>query len=425
VATCPEMMSSFKVIRDLRAYPRMFWILVLATFVYCAGSGLAFPLEGIYLRTHLHASWFTIAVLFGLLGVLASPFQIIGGAVTDRVGRKITMLVASLSGITWFVGFAFANQAWQVGVLVVVESALGWPLFLTSSNAMIADVLPQSKRAEAYSIIRTAMNVGVVLGPAIGGLALGMGVSFRDMFLSAAGGCALFLMLIVVWVEETRPLSALQRGVERPIGYGVVLRDRRFLAYCAVALLPLIAFGQFGAIYSTYITTDMGVSYSTWPFLLALNAVIVASLQFAAVHLAHNRDPMMLMALASSLIAVGVGGVAFAHSLTMLVVLVVIMSLGEIFFSPIASSIVSDMAPEAIRGRYMGAWTVMWNGGASVGPLLGGMLIGWVGGRQSFAVVLVLGLLGAGLFVLLAQGRPLTTVVEESAPVVRDAERPT
>ena len=203
------------------------------------------------------------------------------------------------------------------------------------------------------------------------------------------------------------------------------MHDRRFLMFCAVALLPLIPFGQFGAIYSTYITTELGVKASTWPLLLSLNAGIVALLQFVAVALSRGRDPMRLMALASALIAIGIGGVAFAHSLFTLVILVVIMSLGEIFFSPIASSIVSDMAPEAIRGRYMGAWTVMWNGGASVGPLLGGILMGSVGGRGAFGTVLVLGLAGAVLFMLLATGRPLQTITEESAPVVRDAERPT
>jgi MFS family permease len=412
-------------LRALRTYPRAFWILLVGTFVYCAGSGLAFPLEGIYLRTHLHASWFTISILFGLLGVLASPFQIVGGAVTDRIGRRITMVTAAISGIVWFVGFAFASQAWQVGVLVVVESALGWPLFLTSSNAMIADVLPQEQRATAYSLIRTAMNVGVVIGPAVGGIALGLGVSFRDVFLSAAAGCAGFLVLILIWVKESRPASAAQKGVAKPIGYRVVMRDRRFLMFCAVALLPLIPFGQFGAIYSTYITTEMGVKYSTWPLLLALNAGIVALLQFVAVALSRGRDPMRLMALASLLIAIGVGGVAFAHSLLTLVILVVVMSLGEIFFSPIASSIVSDMAPEAIRGRYMGAWTVMWNGGASAGPLLGGILVGSIGGRGAFGTVLVLGVIGAVLFMLLSTGRPLETITEEAAPVVRDAERPT
>lgn len=412
-------------LRDLRTYPRSLWVLFAGTFVYCAGSGLAFPLEGIYLRTHLHASWFTIGVLFGLLGILAAPFQVAGGAFTDRVGRRIPIIIAAVSDIVWFVGFAVATHAWQVGALVVVESALGWPLFLTASNAMIADLLPQEKRATAYSVIRTAMNVGVVVGPAAGGIALGLGASFREIFLSAAAGCGLFLVLILLWIDETRPEAARQSGVEKRVGYGVVLRDRRFLAFCAVTLLALIPFGQFGAIYSTYITTEMGVSYSTWPLLLALNAGIVAALQFVAISLSRGRSPMRLMAVASLLIGIGVGGVAFAHTLASLIVLVVVLSLGEVFFSPIASSIVSDMAPEAIRGRYMGAWTVMWNGGISAGPLLGGILIGAVGGRGAFGTMLVFGLAGAASFLLLAPRRPLAVITEEAAPVVRDAERPT
>ena len=63
----------------------------------------------------------------------------------------------------------------------------------------------------------------------------------------------------------------------------------------------------------------MGVKYSTWPLLLALNAGIVAALLFPAIALSRGRDPMRLMALASLLIAIGVGGVAFAHSLTNIV----------------------------------------------------------------------------------------------------------
>jgi MFS family permease len=101
------------------------------------------------------------------------------------------------------------------------------------------------------------------------------------------------------------------------------------------------------------------------------------------------------------------------------------MSMGEVFFSPIASSIVSDMAPEAIRGRYMGAWSVMWNGGASMGPLVGGILIGAIGGREAFGTMLVFGAIGAVLFMALSNKQPLKEITQESGPVVRDAERPT
>lgn len=409
----------------LRGYPRQFWVLVLGTFVYCAGAGLAFPLEGIYLRTELHSSWLSLALVFGVPGVLTAPFQLVGGAMTDRFGRKSMITVASISGTLWFVGFAFARADWQVGALVVMENCLGWPLFLTASNAMVADMLPHERRTEAYSIIRTAMNVGVVLGPAVGGVALALGASFRDMFLAAAGGCLLFLVMIVLWIEETRPEAALQEKAERRLGYAVVVRDRRFLVFLAVALLPLIAFGNFGAVYSAFITTVLGVQVSTWPWLLALNAAIVAALQYPVVRRVRGADPMVLLALASVLIGIGVGGTGFVEPLLPLVLLIVLVSLGELFFSPIASSVVADMAPAAIRGRYMGLWTVAWNGGASFGVIVGGLALQWLSPRTAWGFILVLGLAGSLLFGLMSQGRPLQALAPEGDATVRDAERPT
>jgi MFS family permease len=409
----------------LRGYPRQFWVLVLGTFVYCAGAGLAFPLEGIYLRTQLHSSWLGLALVFGVPGVLTAPFQIVGGTMTDRFGRKAMMVLASISGAAWFIGFAFARADWQVGALVVMENCLGWPLFLTASNAMVADILPHQRRAEAYSIIRTAMNVGVVLGPAVGGLALAFGASFRVMFLAAAGGCLVFLVMILVWIEETRPQAALQERTERKLGHGVVVHDRRFLVFLAVTLLPLVAFGNFGAVYSAFITTVLGVNVSTWPWLLALNAAIVAALQYPVVHRLRGADPMVLLALASALIGIGVGGTGFVEPLLPLVLLIILVSLGELFFSPIASSVVADMAPEAIRGRYMGVWTVAWNGGASFGVIVGGLALQAFSPRAAWGLTLVLGLVGALLFGLMSRGQPLQALAPEADATVRDAERPT
>lgn len=408
----------------LSGYPRQFWVLVLGTFVYCAGAGLAFPLEGIYLRTELGSSWLTLALVFGLPGVVTAPFQIIGGAMTDRFGRKAMVVLASISGTAWFVGFAYATADWQVGALVVMENCIGWPLFLTASNAMVADMLPHERRTEAYSIIRTAMNVGVVLGPAVGGLALALGASFRAMFLAAAGGCLVFLVMILLWIEETRPETALEKP-ERGQGYRIVVRDRRFLTFLAVALLPLIAFGNFGAVYSAFITTELGVQVSTWPWLLALNAAIVASLQYPVVHRVRGADPMVLLALSSVLIGIGVGGTGFVEPLLPLVLLIVLVSLGELFFSPIASSVVADMAPEAIRGRYMGAWTVAWNGGASFGVIVGGLALEAFSPRVAWGLVLVLAFAGAVLFGLMSEGRPLQALAPEADATVRDRERPT
>ena len=62
---------------------------------------------------------------------------------------------------------------------------------------------------------------------------------------------------------------------------------------------------------------------------------------------------------------------------------------------------VSHLAPAALRGRYMGSWTLVYMGGYALGPLLGGWALDALGGRGAFAVVAAAGLLGALLFPLL------------------------
>jgi MFS family permease len=409
-----------RLVRDLRAFPRQFWVLVVGTVVYTGAAALGFPFEGVYMSQTLHISLTLIGVVFGLVTLAVMPFQVLGGTLTDRFGRKSMMIVAAASATIWFVGFAAAHNAWQVAILVAMEGIFGWPLFQTAANAMTADLLPVAERAEAFSILRTAMNVGVVGGPPIGGLALTLGATFRELFVAAACGCLVFLALTAVFIRETRPESARHPAAHRDAagrsGWGIVFGDRRFLIFCAVAVLPVFCFGLFGAMYSIFITRFLHVPTATWSVLLALNALVVALLGYPLMRATRRVDRMVLLAVSSVFVAVGIGGTAFAQPGWELYALVVVLSLGEVLLGPVAASVVSDLAPEAIRGRYNGAWTVVWNGGASLGPLYGGWAMDAIGGRQTFGVVFGVGLAGAVLFLTL-RGK----VVPRRAAIVSQA----
>jgi MFS family permease len=393
--------------RELRSHPGQFWVLTLGTFIYVGAAAVAFPFEGIYLHTYVHASLTTVGAVFGLVPLAVIPLQIWGGQLTDRLGRRRVIVFAVFMGTVWFVGFAFVTEVWQVAVLVAVESSFGWPLFQTAANAMIADLVPVETRQEAFSINRVAMNLGVVIGPALAALALALGASFRELFLAAAAGCTAMVVLMLARLRESRPASAAAppvrgKGEAPTLGYRAVLADRAFLVFCLCAVLPVFCIGTFGSIYSIYITSDLGVSDAGWGLLLMLNALIVAVVQYPLIRATRMRNRMLLLSISSALLAVGIGGAAFAGPLWSLVALVGVMSVGETLLSPVASAEVSDLAPEAVRGRYMGVWTVVWSGGASLGPALGGRAMDVFGARQGMSLMLVVGLVGAGLFLALA-----------------------
>jgi MFS family permease len=77
------------------------------------------------------------------------------------------------------------------------------------------------------------------------------------------------------------------------------------------------------------------------------------------------------------------------------------MAVGEVLRSPVSSTVVTQLAPVELRGRYLGAWTLVWMFGASLGPTAGGFLLDALGGRGLFTLVLLSGLAGGVGFPLL------------------------
>ena len=422
-------------------FPRQFWVFVAGVFLFNVAIAVGMPYETLFLNSTMHFSMTTVGILWGVAAFAGLPMQLVGGVVTDRRGRRGVLAVSAATIIFFYTGMAVAHHVWQVAVIAIVEGAIGWPLFLTASNAMIADWLPVARRPEAYGIWRLAINAGVIFGPAIAGLLIAAHYSYRVLFATASIGCGVFLVMIIFWVKETKPRSAdratagdapqgggqvgVGAGAEEAIlaaaeapefesvgdafaSYRTIFRDRRFLSFSLVSLLTLFGFGQFLWIFPVFLVRTLRMAPGSWGLLLAVCGLTIAVLQYPLVRLMRHRDSLLVMALAALLIAVGVGGVAFAVGGWTVGIFVVIFAVGEVLLWPISSSIVSDYASEELRGRYMGAWTLVDCFGRGLGPMFGGWAIGALGGRQTFFIDLVVGLVGSALFVLLSvkQRRP-------------------
>jgi len=419
-----------RIAAELRTLPRQFWLLAAGTFIYLIGVEMCYPFETIYMRDVLGVSVTAIGLIVGITMLATLPLQVVGGALCDRYGRRPVLAVGIAGSMTLYVGLGLTHQLWLVVALIAFEAAFGWAQFITASNAMIADLTPLSRRAEAFSISRVALNAGITIGPLAAAPLIALDPTFRLPFLAAGAVCFLCLVFVLTLFRETRPPATKRLSMAAAFGgYGLVLRDRRMVAFCLVALLPLFGFGQIWVTMPIMLGDLHGVSAQQWALLMVVYGVAMATLQYPVIRLCGKYDHMWLMSLSAILIGVGVGAAAFVpYPVTYACMLLI--CLGIVLLIPISTTVVSNLSPADLRGRYMGMWTLVYMGGYALGPLLGGWALARLGGRGAFALIAAAGLLGAALFPLLrrsgtGQGRVETG--EEASVILRGelrGERP-
>jgi MFS family permease len=420
----PVLSAVKRVIADLKTLPRQFWLLAAGTLVYLIGVEMSYPYETLYINGELGVSMTTLGVIIGVTLLATLPMQVVGGALCDRVGRRPVLIVAIIGSMTLYIGLGLTRDLGVIVALLAFEAAFGWAQFITASNAIVADVTTMEQRTEAFSLSRVALNAGIMIGPMLALGLLAVDPSFRLNFFASGIVCGVFLVMVIVLQRETRPPGVETVSITAAFrGYGTVLRDRHMLAFCLIALLPLYAFGQIWATMPVMLADLRDVTPTRWSVAMIVYGVSMVVLQYPVIRIFGRRDHMLLMTLSCIALAAGVGSAPFLPWPGTLVS-IVFLSLGIVLLIPIAATVVSRLAPVELRGRYMGAWTLVYMAGYAVGPLVGGWALDRLGGRLAFAGIALACLLGAALFPLLrtsVRGR-IDKATELEAPHARGGE---
>jgi MFS family permease len=375
----------------LSGLPPVYWALLAGSFVNRLGSFVGI-FVGLYLvraRGLTEASAAPVVALFGAGALVGAP---VGGLLADAVGRRATMLLSFVGGALSVGALGFATTTPALAALTFLSSA-ATHLYVPAWNAAIADVVPSPDRARAWSLSYWTTNVGWVGGIALGGFLAAR--SYAALFLTDAATTLVFAAIVLRKVPETRPAGT---EVHSPLeGLGLVLQDRTFLRFLLLHLVALTVFVQFG--YA--LPLDMrahGLGEESFALVAALNGVVVVLLQPVQAAVGMQGDPSRRLAASALLFGLGYGLNALAgHAPAPLAVYVagmILWSVGEVIGFPYAALLVAEIAPESLRGRYQGAFSMCWGLAFTLAPLVGGGLLA-AGGP----VVLWSACLAAGLAV--------------------------
>jgi MFS family permease len=390
----------------LAEYPRQFWVLFVGTLINALGNGFILPFLAIYIHDRLHLPPaqidLFIAVTFGV-GLVS---QAASGPLIDHYGRKPLMVVSLLLSSLVMVGFGLAHTLTTLAPLAIL-AGLVFPLFAPASSAMVADLIEPAQRVHAYGLLRVVSNLGFALGPAIGGL-IASQLSFLVLFLASASAIFLYFLLALIFMRETKPPTTQHAqlwGTAAPKHYPNLLRHGPFLAFCGISTLMTLIYAQMYTNFPIYLRTH-GFSTQQYGLLMTINAAMIAFLQWPITRwTCHHRKTRML-ALGASLYGIGFGAIALSQHLLSLSTDVIIWTLGEMIAVPVGSSLVADLAPQALRGRYMSVYALTWGLGFSGGAIAGGYWLSHLNPQMLWYMAFLIGFFSALSYLMLRRFIP-------------------
>lgn len=390
--------------RSVSGLPREFWWLWTSTLVNRLGAFVAtFMVLYLTIERGYSASYAgLVASLHGLGGVISA---VGAGVMTDRLGRRPTLLIAqsSTAASVALLGFMQHPAAIAaVAFLVGMTSNASRP----AVQAMMADIVKPEDRVRAFSLNYWAINLGFAISSVAAGFIAEY--SYLAGFLGEAVMTLACAVVIFLKVPESRPERAPVDGKSEPaaeVGMRTVLGDGRFMSVVGLSFLVALIFQQGFVGLPVAMGTD-GFSSSDFGLIIAFNGVLIVALQIPVTRFIEHRDTRRLLILSSALAGYGFGLTAFAGSLAVYAMAVCVWTIAEIINAPTQTSLVVRLSPVHGRGRYQGMYTMSWAVAGLVAPLMSGFLIDHYGADWLWGVCAVLGTVAAGGYWLLMRGLP-------------------
>lgn len=384
-------------------FPRQFWLITAVMMLAWLFHSLMWSYLLIFICQRLGLPLSSVSGLMMVNAATSMVTTFLGGAIADRFGRKGVMVFSLVfSGVGWYF-FRLAGTLPVFAILMAVNGATT-PLYRLAADSMVADLIPPDKRLDAYSMMRMGNNLGVALGPAIGGFLAS--VSYNISFTVIGIGLAAVGIITALLAKETRPgkkeenLHAQERG-----GYLRIFKDKMFLTILSALTLNRICTSTLWLMLAAYAKQNYALSERIYGFIPTTNAVMVILFQIVVTQQVRKTKSESAMALGALIYAISILSVAFSNGFWGFWLCMVASTVGEMILVPTTTTFISHLAPEDMRARYMSMYTLASGIGTGLGPLLGGFMEKSFGARSMWYSAGAIGFAGFLVFLIVIKLR--------------------
>lgn len=326
-------------------------ILMSVAFVDMLGFAMIFPLLPFYALRLGGQAWVVgpLVASFSVAQLASSPLW---GRVSDRYGRRPTLLIGLSAAAVAYVIFGLAHSVWLLFASRLVQGAGGGTTGVV--QAYVSDATDPAQRVRGLGWLSASTNLGVMIGPAIGSLASHLGPAAPGLV--AAGLCVLNVLFAWVYLPESsasrgRPRRSIRAAMREVVRHPAASQPRLIWIYA----VGMLAQGSLTAVLALYLQHRFGVTVKTIGYFfvyigflsVVLRALILGPLvdRFGETRLARSGAVSLMLAMLLF---------PLPHTVPLLALVLLLFPIGTALLFPAVTALVSHESDPKELGQTMG-----------------------------------------------------------------------
>lgn len=357
------------------------WILALGRLLSQLGTGFTLFYASIFFVNQVGLSATAVGIGLGSGSISGVIGRFLGGSFADSKfwGRRRTLLLALVISAlaSLILALTYDFPVFIIGNLLM---GLGVGLYWPATEAAVADLSTVEQRNEAFAITRLADSLGMGMGVVLGGALIAATGNYRALFIIDAISFVVFLAVVYWAIPETHQFT--EDHAQRQIGgWAVAFSDRKLMIYVLVNILFTAYLSQVNSTMPLYFTNFVsGFSPQIISTLFTWHVSLAALSQLPVARLLNRFSRPKALMFSMLLWAVGfvliwLTGVAATNQILWAILALAVLAIATVAYTPSASALVVDLAPESLRGVYLSINSQCWAIGYFIGPLLGGWVL--------------------------------------------------
>ncbi len=352
-------------------------LIFFTVFIDLVGFGLIIPVLPTYAQ-QLNASEWEVGCLIACYSVMQFLFTPFWGRLSDKVGRRPILLVSLAASALGYLIWGFSHS---LAMLFIARAVAGaGNANIAVAQAYVSDVTTPENRAKGMGLVGAAFGLGFVLGPAIGGFCVGMGL--QTIGFIACGLSLLDLVLTVFLLPEppVRSNAATERFSKDKNFYFKTVSDPKLRTSLLIFFISTFAFANMEAtiVMLTHKQFHFTAEQNSWMFTYI--GLLIVFVQGGMIHrLTKKYGEKKLIGVGCIMVAIGLILTPITGNLWVLALALFFLAIGSGLNNPANQSMLSKLAPAERTGGVLGVGQSLSTLGRIAGPIVGGITFQYLG----------------------------------------------